>query len=77
MQPIAGAIENGYGVGSSAISSIGVIFMAVFVLFNFPANIALDSIGLRFGVILGTSLTVAGMWVKVLINRWFGWIFVG
>ena len=77
MQPIAGSIENGYGVGSSVISTIGVIFMAVFVIFNFPANIALDTIGLRFGVILGTSLTVSGMWVKALINKSFYWVLIG
>ena len=77
MQPIAGAIENGYGVGSIVISSIGVTFMVVYILFNFPANLVLDKIGLRFGVILGTTLTAIGMWVKVLVNVNFNWVLVG
>ena len=51
--------------------------MGVFVVFNFPANMALDKIGLRFGILLGVSLTMAGMWVKVLINYNFAWVLVG
>jgi len=77
MQPIAGAIQNGYSVGSSIISTIGVIFMVAFVIFNFPANYILDKYGLRFGVILGCTLTLSGMWTKCLINSWFDWILVG
>ena len=51
--------------------------MVVYILFNFPANYALDKIGLRFGVILGTLLTAIGMWVKVLVNFHFNWVLVG
>ena len=51
--------------------------MGVFVVFNFPSNIALDRKGLRFGVILGATLTAFGMWVKVLVNKSFDWVIVG
>ena len=51
--------------------------MGVFVIFNFPANVALDKRSLRFGVILGVMLTMLGMWLKVLINRSFIWVIVG
>ena len=74
---MVGAIKNGYGVPTSEIAAIGLIFMGVFVVFNFPANMALDKIGLRFGILLGVSLTMAGMWVKVLINYNFAWVLVG
>ena len=56
---------------------LSIIYMGVFVIFNFPANVALDKRSLRFGVILGVMLTTLGMWLKVLINRSFIWVIVG
>ena len=53
------------------------IYMGVFVVFNFPSNIALDKAGLRIGVLLGTTLTAFGMWIKVLVNTSFDWVIVG
>lgn len=50
LQPVAGAIENGYGYGASAISLIGITYMIVFILFNFPSNYVIDKGGLRLAV---------------------------
>ena len=77
MQPIVGAIKNGYDVQNTDISLLSIIYMGVFVIFNFPANIALDRRSLRFGVNLGVVLTMVGMWIKVLINRSFLWVILG
>ena len=77
MQPIVGAIQNGYNVATSTIAAIGIIFMGVFVIFYYPSNIALDRIGLRFGVLIGVTLTAVGMWIKVLINTSFSFVLVG
>ena len=51
--------------------------MGVFVICYYPSNIALDMIGLRFGVLLGVFLTTAGMWIKVMINYHFSYVLVG
>jgi len=77
MQPIAGAIQNGYDVSTTEIAFIGIIFMGVFVVFYYPANLALDKIGLRFGVLVGVTLTMIGMWVKCCINFSFNFVLLG
>ena len=77
MQPIVGAIKNGYDVETGIIASMSMIYMAVFVIFNFPSNIALDKQGLRFGVNLGVTFTALGMWIKVAVNSNFSWVIVG
>ena len=77
LQPIAGAINNGYGFGSVMISSIGVTFMAIYIVVNFPANYAMDKLGLRIGILIGATLTALGMGIKVLINESFYYVMVG
>lgn len=42
--------------------------MAIFILTVFPSNVILDKGGLRIGILIGTFLTAAGMWVKCLVN---------
>jgi len=66
--PIAGVLQNAYGVTNTEISAISLVYMAIFVLTVFPSNIVLDKGGLRVGVLLGVFLTSVGMWMKCLIN---------
>ena len=70
-------MKNGYGIGNTEISSIGFIYMAIFIVVNFPSNYVLDVGGLRVGVLVGVFLTALGMWIKVLINSSFNWVLVG
>ena len=51
--------------------------MGVYVLFNFPSNLVLDKTGLWMGTMVGIGLTAVGMWVKVLVNYNFAWVYVG
>ena len=50
LQPAAGAIENGYGYGATAISALGITYMIVFVLVFYPANFIIEKGGLRLAV---------------------------
>ena len=68
MQSIAGVLENAYGVTNTEISTISLVYMAIFILTVFPSNVILDKGGLRIGMLIGTFLTAAGMWVKCLVN---------
>ena len=68
MLPIAGVLQNAYGVTNTEISAISLIYMAIFVITVFPSNVVLDKGGLRVGVLLGVFLTSVGMWIKCLIN---------
>ena len=52
LQPVAGAIQNGYGYGSAAISAIGITYMIVFIIVNYPSNFLIERYGLRIGVSL-------------------------
>jgi hypothetical protein len=49
LQPIAGAIENAYGIGPNKIASIGFIYLAVFLIMNFPATHVMSKSGGPFG----------------------------
>ena len=59
------------------IVTIGMIYMAIFILANFPSNFVLDKYGLRKGTLIGLILTAVGMWVKCLVNKSFAWVLVG
>lgn len=59
------------------IATISLIYMAIFVLFVFPASIIIDKGGLCVAVLGGILLTLIGMWVKCLINHAFWWVLVG
>ena len=51
--------------------------MGVYVLFNFPSNYVLDKTGLWWGTFVGLALTFVGMWIKVLVNYSFWWVYIG
>ena len=55
LQPVAGAIDNGYGFGASTISALGITYMVVFLVVNYPANIIIDKGGLRLAVSFQSS----------------------
>lgn len=77
LQPVAGVLQNAYGVSNSLIATISLIYMAIFILFVFPTNIVLDKGGLRLGIWLGVLFTVMGMWTKCLINQGFYFVLIG
>ena len=77
LQPIAGAVQNAYGIGNTEMAAIGFIYMGIFIIVNFPSNYVLDRGGLRIGVLTGVILTVVGMWTKCLINKSFNYVFLG
>ena len=74
---MAGAIENGYGYGATAISALGITYMIVFLFVNYPANLIINKGGLRLAVLIGIAFTVLGMLVKCLVNKSFIWVIVG
>ena len=77
LQPVAGAIENGYGYGATALSALGITYMVVFLIVNYPANIIINKGGLRMAVLVGMGFTFLGMLVKCLVNKSFIWVIVG
>jgi len=77
LQPVAGAIENGYGYGSTAISALGITYMIVFLLVNYPSNLIIGKGGLRLAVLIGMGFTFLGMLVKCLVNKSFIWVIIG
>jgi len=47
---------------------------------NFPSIFVLDDYGLRWGVTIGTILTIIGLWLRTLVNtseNGFIWVIVG
>ena len=69
LQPVAGAIENGYGYGATTISALGITYMIVFILVFYPANIVIEKGGLRVAVSIQNKcliLSVVGAgWTRI------------
>ena len=51
--------------------------MAIYIVVNFPANYAMDKLGLKYGILIGATLTTFGMCLKVLVNVSFYYVMVG
>lgn len=47
MQPIATAVQNAYDLDETAVNTISLVYMGVFVIINFPSNYVLDTYGIR------------------------------
>ena len=74
---MVGAIKNGYGYGDTAISALGIIYMIMFLILNYPSSLIINKFGLRLAVIIGMSFTILGMLVKLLVNQSFVLVFIG
>ena len=59
------------------ISTLGIIYLVVFVIAFYPANIVVDKGGLRVTVFAGMGLTTLGAMIKCLVNYSFMWVIVG
>lgn len=51
--------------------------MLSFLLVSFPSVIILDKFGLKYGLIIGISLTTLGLWIRCFINYSFTFAMVG
>lgn len=77
LQPLAAVLTNAYGMSNTEIASVSMIYMLVFVFVVFPTNYILDKGSLQIGMLAGFFLTLAGMWVKCLINHSLIYVYVG
>ena len=59
------------------VNMVSLAYMIVYPLVNFPANLIIDDYGLRLGMIIGTSCTIIGLLLRILINQSFAWVIVG
>ena len=77
LSPISTAVKNAYDVDLTQINIESLLYMILYVPFNFPANYAIDYYGLRLGVTIGIGSTALGTWLKSFIDNGFYWIYVG
>eukprot|EP00347_Sterkiella_histriomuscorum_P001701 403371011 len=75
--PLSDVLKSTYGVSIFVINYMSQVFMVVFVPMNFPSVAALDKRGLRFGIVIGITLTCLGCWMRCLINYSFYWALAG
>ncbi len=43
-------VSNAYGISSTAVNTISLVYMSVYLLVNFPSNYIIDKYGCRTGV---------------------------
>ncbi|XP_025988428.1 feline leukemia virus subgroup C receptor-related protein 2 [Solenopsis invicta] len=61
---ITNIVTRYYGVSSLMVDWTSMIFMAIYVVFAFPALYVIDKCGLRWTIIIGTALNCLGGWIK-------------
>ena len=74
---MADTVANAYSIDAALVNTISLVYMGVYLFMNFPSNYILDTYGCRVGILIGTLLTFAGMWVKCLVNQSFALCIVG
>ena len=59
------------------INMCAMLYMIAYIPVNFIANYLIDKYGSRLGLIIGCVLTIAGLWVKILIGSGFEYVLIG
>ena len=76
--PIMSNLQNMYHLSMFVVSfCTSMIWFVAYPPMNFVANYILDEKGLRAGIFFGTTLTLAGLWVRVFSQHSFYFIFAG
>ena len=65
---ITDEVEEAYGVDSFFLNMWSYVFMIFYIPFNFVANYTHESIGVRYGVLVGLTFTCMGAWFKIFWN---------
>ena len=77
LQPVAPILMKAYDKDATSINLLTLVYVAVSLLLNFPSNFIFDKLGCRVGIILGTTFSLLGMWIKTLVNHNFWLLIVG
>jgi len=76
--PITTNLQDIYGLSLLTVNfCTSLIWFVIYVPMNFVANYVLDQVGLRAGILLGSVLTLIGLWIRVLSEHSFYYIFAG
>jgi len=76
--PITKNLENIYNIGLFQVNfCTSLIWFAVYPPMNFVANYFLDEKGLRVGILIGSCLTLVGLWIRTFSEYSFYYIFLG
>jgi len=75
--PIQTTLSNTYDVSSKVVNIPSIISFLTFSLANIPVSNLLDKRGIRFGLILGNSIYLAGIVICCFINAAFPLLIVG
>ena len=77
LQPVADDISLYYKQSINIVNTLSIVFQALYVVFTFPSNYAIDIYGLRKSTVLGILLTAIGAIIKCFVNSGFNIIIVG
>ncbi|EAS01074.2 MFS transporter (macronuclear) [Tetrahymena thermophila SB210] len=74
--PISTQVEQAYDQSQFVITMTSMSYMFFYVLITFPSNFLLSK-SLKYGIWLGSVLTILGGWVRIFINNSFWWAIFG
>ncbi|KAL4450799.1 hypothetical protein ABPG74_011641 [Tetrahymena malaccensis] len=74
--PISTQVEQAYDQSQFVITMTSMSYMFFYVLITFPSNFLLSK-SLKYGIWLGSILTILGGWVRIFINNSFWWAIFG
>eukprot|EP01119_Soliformovum_irregulare_P011933 TRINITY_DN3057_c0_g2_i1.p1 TRINITY_DN3057_c0_g2~~TRINITY_DN3057_c0_g2_i1.p1 ORF type:complete len:486 (+),score=149.16 TRINITY_DN3057_c0_g2_i1:29-1486(+) len=75
--PISDQVQSRYSVSITSVNMLSLIFLILYIVFFLPSSWCLDRKGLRFGLIIGSSLTIIGAAIRPFGQWGFGLVFFG
>jgi len=75
--PIAHKIATVYDISSTYVNAPIAASFLVYSICNFPANLIIDSRGLRFSFLVGSGMYALGILLCTLVNKGFFFVLLG
>ena len=75
--PIVEELSEAYGVTKTLVKLTALVFMVSHPLFTMLANWVVESLGLKIGLNIGSTLVIVGLGLRILVNYSFWWMILG
>lgn len=76
VNPIASDLSTIYNETPIVVNLSGLLYILMHPLFTFPAAYVIDSKGIKAGIIVGSTLGIIGISLRLFVNVWGFWAIV-
>ena len=76
INPIASDVATVYDESPIVVNLSGLLFILMHPLFTFPAAYIIDSKGIKAGIIVGSTLGILGISIRLFVNSFGFWTII-